>query len=352
MPMKAAISLIVIWCLTVFVGCVQNPTGPELVAPLPSVKGVYVLNEGNFGRGNSTLSYYDDASRVVYQDVFATVNHRPLGDVGNSMVIRNGRGYVVVNNSNKIEIIDVATDASVGTIVIGRGRSPRQMAFINDSLALVTCLYDASVLEVNVITMAVVRRIGVGPNPEGIAIVQGKAFVANSGLGYGNTLSVLDLGSLSVTHTLIVGDNPVDVSVTPAQMLYVVCVGFYGDGSEPLTGDTPARIAVIDPAAETVVTSIFLGGHAYHIAMNKEGLGYVPTTDSVIVIDTRVHASLGVFLRSGFYGVGVDDDTDDIYLSDAKNYVQPGTIYVYSASGQLRTQFNVGVNPGSFAFKQ
>jgi DNA-binding beta-propeller fold protein YncE len=312
---------------------------------------VYILNEGNFGRGNSTLAYYDDASHAVFQDVFSAVNNRPLGDVGNSMVIRGGRAYIVVNNSHKIEIIDLATDASAGTIVIGAGRSPRQMAFMNDSLALVTCLYDASVLEVNVKTMAVVRRIAVGPNPEGIAIVQGKAFVANSGLGYGNTLSILDLGSLSVTHTLTVGDNPVDVSVTPAEMLYVVCVGFHNNTSDP-TDDTPAYIAVIDPAAEAVIKSVYVGGHAYHIAMSKEGLGYIPTTDSVIVIDTRVHASLGVLLRGRFYGVGVDDGTHDIYLSDAKNHVQPGTVFVYSASGQLRTQFDVGVNPGTFAFKR
>ena len=102
-------------------GCVRDPVGPELTVPLPSTKGIYVLNEGNFGRGNSTLTFYDDASRTVYQDVYSAVNSRPLGDVGNSIVIRNGRIYIVVNNSNKVEILDEATNASVGTVEIGGG---------------------------------------------------------------------------------------------------------------------------------------------------------------------------------------------------------------------------------------
>jgi hypothetical protein len=338
-------------CVILFAGCVQDPAGVQPIIPLPSVKGVYIVNEGNFGRGNSSLTYYDSETRQVYQDVFLSVNGRTLGDVGCSIFLRGNRLYIVVNNSHKIEIVDVSTNRSIGTINLGTGRSPRQMAFISDTIALVTCLYDASVLAVDVFAGSILQRIPVGPNPEGIAVASGKAFVANSGLGLGRTVSVVDLTSLSAVQTLTVGDNPAGVSCTSGGMVYVVCAGFYGEFSDP-NDDTPARIAVIDPHSSSVTTSILIGGHAYGIAMNAEGFGYVPTTDSVVFVDTRIHSNLGKFARGQFYGLGVDVSTGDVYLSDAKNFVQPGTVYIYSASGQLRTGFDVGINPGSFAFKR
>lgn len=340
-----------VFCGVMLYGCIQDPAGVQPVVPLPSVKGVYIVNEGNFGRGNSTLAYYDLALRQVYQDVFFAVNGRTLGDVGNGIYLRGNRGYIVVNNSNKIEIIDIVTNTSIGTINVGAGRSPRQLAFINDSLALVSCLYDASVLVVNLFSRQIRQRIPVGPNPEGIGIASGKVFVANSGLGLGRTLSIVDLTSLTVTQTMTVGDNPIGVSVTQDEMVYVVCAGFYGDMSDP-NDDTPARIAVIDSRTNILVTSILIGSHAYGMAMNAEGLGYVPATDSVIAVDTRTHATLGTFARGQFYEIGVDESTGDVYLSDAKNYVQPGTVFVYSSSGQLRTRFDVGINPGAFGFKR
>ena len=133
-------------------GCVQDPllTGPEI--PAPSAKGVYILNEGLFGRGNASMSYYDLESFRVYNNVFSTVNNKSLGDVGNSIVIRGNLGYIVVNNSHKIEVIDINTNVNVGTIFVGAGRSPRQLAFLDDNRALVTNLYDASVLLIDLKT--------------------------------------------------------------------------------------------------------------------------------------------------------------------------------------------------------
>ena len=190
-----------------------------------------------------------------------------------------------------------------------------------------------------------------GPNPEGIAIAAGKAFVANSGLGLGRTFSVIDLSTMRTTSTENIGDNPVAVRVTPQGMVYILCVGFYGDFGDP-HDDTPAKIYVVEPLSEVVTDSIFIGGHAFTVAIGNDGVGYVPSTDSVLAIDTRSHRVLGTFQRGSFYGVGVDEGSGDIYLSDAKNYIQPGTVYVYTANAQLRTQFDVGLIPGSFAFKR
>lgn len=332
-------------------GCVKDPTTAAPEIPIPSAKGVYIINEGNFGRANASLSYYDLESFRVFNDVFTAVNGKNLGDIAAGMCLRGNEGFIIVNNSQKIETIDLRTNVNTSTIPTGPGSSPRQMAFADDSVALVTDLYGNAVLKVNVRSRSVTGSIPVGDNPEGIAIVAGKAYVANSGFGSGNSLSVISLSSMSVIRTIIVGVNPNGVQVTPSGMVYVVCTGSYGDFNDPLD-DTPANIKVIDPASDAIIDSILIGGHAMNIAIGADGMGYVASTTEVVRVDTRIHRATGTFKPGFYYSVGVEVVSGDVYLSDPKTYVQPGTVFVYAPNGQLRTQFDPGLIPGGFAFKR
>jgi len=178
-------------------GCVKDPVSALREVPVPSARGVYIINQGNYGRANSSLSYYDLTTFHVYNDVFSAVNGKNLGDVAQVMTIRGSSGYVVVNNSQKIEIIDLATNLNTGTISTGSGSSPGPMAFVNDTLALVTDLYANALMLVNVPGRRVTGAISVGANPAGIAISQGKAYVSNSGFGIGRTVSVVSCLSWS-----------------------------------------------------------------------------------------------------------------------------------------------------------
>lgn len=338
-----------IFPLLLLASCVNDPKNVKQDVPIPSPTGVYILNEGNFGRGNSTLSFYDLQSRKLYNDVFYSVNNKYLGDTGNDIEILNHRAYIVVNNSHKIEIVDVRTHRNIGTINVGAGKSPRQIAFLNDSIALVTNLYDNSVFVINVFSKTVLRRIPVGANPEGIAIVGRKAFVANSGLGNGNTLSIINLNTMTVSQTKIVGDNPVEISVDTEGEVYILCVGFYRNMNDP-NDDTPSKIIIVNPNTEEIMDSIFIGGHAFKMALTSDGRGFICGSTSVLLLNTQTNRAMGTFLKGTFYTVGVDESSGDVFLADAKNFIQNGTVYVYSSTALFRTKFDVGINPGSFAF--
>ena len=99
-------------------GLRQRP-GPEPEPhPQPDAyaKGLFILNEGLFQLNNSTLSYYDYTMGEFTGDIFLDVNHRGLGDVGNDLQRYGSKLYIVVNNSNIVEVVDVNTVKSLKTI--------------------------------------------------------------------------------------------------------------------------------------------------------------------------------------------------------------------------------------------
>ena len=51
-----------------------------------------------------------------------------------------------------------------------------------------------------------------------------------------------------------------------------------------------------------------------------------------------------------FYKIAVNPENGDIYVSDAKTYVQNGTVYRYSSDGVLLSSFDAGICPGFMLF--
>ena len=132
-------------------------------------RGFYVLNEGNMGSNKCTLDYFDYNTGNYIRNVYAENNPNQvleLGDVGNDIAIYNGRLYVVVNGSHKVEVLDAATAMRIGQVDIN---SPREIAFVGDK-AYVTSYVGGdndlgTVVRVDLNTLKVDGTTTVGYNP-------------------------------------------------------------------------------------------------------------------------------------------------------------------------------------------
>ncbi len=348
---SALILVTSIWC-----GCRSNPTEPSGSTPV-STTGVYVVNEGNFQRGNSTLTIYLPDSNKAYQDVFAIANGRNLGDTGNDIVVYGGKAYIVVSGSQRIEVISLATNKSVGTITFPGQRDPYKLVILNDAKAFVTNISDSSITEFNPSTLQITtERIKVGLNPMGIVGANGKVYICNSGFGYDSTVTVLNATTGGLIKTVTVGDSPSEIGVGPNNEVIVKCDG-RSDYVKP-TNDTPGSILKINADNDVVFSKVTLPlatyGHPGRMTISSKGVGYFRAKNGIIKFSyTGSIISVGGTPISAIaaYGLAYDDATDMLYVSDARDYVQPGDVYILDTNGATVKRFLAGIIPGAIAFR-
>ncbi len=351
-------ALLAVVLALVITGCTTDPGTDTPIVPGPSVKGVYVLNEGLWGQDNSTLTRYDLATGTVAQDVFRAVNPGlRLGDTGNFLVKHGDRVFVVMTGSQTVEIFSADSAKWVARIYLGEGLSPRRMAFANDTLAFVTAMNTDEVIRVNPATQKVLGKVKVGPAPEGVAVVNGKVYVVNSGMGdlrkdepLAGTLSVLSLDG-TVVGNIPAGPNPqVVLGDEGRSRLYVLYSHFY---SQP---DSSGGLIVYDAGSWKELRRYRIPRSPSDLDIDYTSrVAYVLSGEGLWKIDLdtgkqEVLVPSASYNEFGLYALGVNPKGGDIFVSDPRDYVTPGRVLVFSPTGTLKTKFPAGVNPGAFVF--
>ena len=335
--------------------CKPDPPQPE-PEPQPDTyaKGLYILNEGLFQMNNSTLSYYDFTTGEFSENIFLDVNHRGLGDVGNDLKQYGSKLYIVVNNSNIVEVVDATTVQSLKTINLS-GKQPRQVDFY-EGKAYVSC-FDGDVVRIDTATLEVDGTVHTGSNPDGICVCSGKIYVCNSGglnaPNYGNTVSVIDPASFTVVKEIMVAINPTRVKAYNDRYVYVVSNGDYGT--------TPYTFQKIDCQTEELVKTYNLEVLNFDIYQN---LAYIYTYDystmtsawiKVLDLETdevvkEQFISDGTQLQTP-YNIMVNPLNGDVYITDAGTYTANGDVYCFDKDGKKKFSFEAGLNPSAMAFR-
>jgi hypothetical protein len=323
----------------------ENPVTPVLPVGKP---GVYILNEGNFQRANASLSYFVSEDGTVIADVYKQENSRDLGDTGNSLTLYHDRLYIVMNGSNRIEVIDNHTKKRVKTFSLPDGASPRHLVFDEHGRGFISCLYTNEVIVYDDSVNTITARVPVGANPEQMLVWRNHLFVTNSGLGAGSTVSVIDIGSpnFPCIATLKVGDNPTAIQTSWMGRALVLCTGAYNDFQNP-NDDTPGKLFEIDTEGLHVTDSLVLGGHPQRLVVDAAGDFYTIREDGIMKVRWGEKSVTPRLIPGGFYGVYYHWADNTLLLADALDYVQPGKVHVYSMTGVLQRSFGVGIIPGS-----
>lgn len=336
--------------LLILISSCSDPASDDNGILRPGPKGAFILNEGNYGQSNGSLSfYYFDSSRVE-NNIFERINDRKLGDVVQSMTLIGDKGYIVVNGSGTIEVISLENWRSQGKITIPAG-SPRTIIKAATGKAYVTCMYANSISIVDLETQTVTGTIPVGTYPDAMVMANNKVFVANGAFGQDNSVFIIDPGTDQVVDSVTVADGPVSLNVDLSGNIQVFCSGDYGDSGNP-DDDTDGGIYVINSETYDVVESVIISGHPNAAKLDANGKGYYSLNGTLYSYETTsvTDTPVVVINNSWYYGMNIDKQNDRIYMTDAKDYVQAGDLKIFTLSGSLLETHSVAVIPNNIVF--
>lgn len=334
-------------------------------------RGVFVLCEGNYQSGNSSLSYYDPQTRQVENGVFQRANDRKLGDTGQSITLHNGTAYIAVENSGIVWAIDAETFKVKGQLTASAQNkivNPRYVYVASATRAYVSDLYSPFVTVFDPSTMQAVGSIGT-QQPQAYGYCNTEQFVAYGDVlftncwCYSRSILVLDTQKAEVTDSIVLTSwQPKCMVLDAREKLWVITDGGYGTDAGSF-GDNEPHLYRIDAATRKIELDQVLDTDeaSVQLALNPQrDTLYLVNNDIYRMGVTDTHVPVRPFIqapldakgrRHKLYGLSVNPHGGDIYVADAVDYSQSGVVYRYSREGALLDRFRVGINPNGFAFK-
>ena len=335
------------------------------------IAGFFLLNEGNMGSNKCTLDYYDYASGIYRKNIYAERNPgvvQELGDVGNDLQIYGDRLYAVVNCSNLIEVMDAKTARHIGQVSIPNCRYivfKDRYAYVSSYAGPVEVDPNyrlGYVAKIDTTTLQVVDTCVVGYQPEEMVIAGGKLYVANSGgyrvPDYDHTISVIDLASFKEIKKIDVAPNLHRMELDAYGNIWVSSRGDYYD-IQPMTFIVSTQSdSVIDQLDLLACSDMTLCGDSLYVYSNAWSY-FTQTTDvnyAIVDVKTRQVVTRR-FITDGTetqfqnpYGIAVNPNTHEIFVTDARDYITPGKIYCFSPEGRLKWSANTGDIPSRITF--
>lgn len=330
------------------------------------VLGFYLLNEGNLGANKATLDYYDYTNATYNRNIYAERNPSvvfELGDAGNDISVHDGRLYIVVSGSHKVEVLDAETAIRIGQVDIS---SPRSIAFDGDNAYVSSYVggdgENGSVVRFDLSSLKVNGSVSVGLMPEEIVIADGYLYVANSmhiSGTYDNKISVVRLSDFSPAGNIEVDVNLHRLRKDSEGNLWVSSRGNYSDIPSNLYKLTREGVNQYSaPKALNVeCTNLAIDGDKLYYYATVYDANWTPTQQYGVINTTSATVTGDSFITDGTeasivtpYCIAVHPTNGDIYISDAANYVSSGKLFCYNSAGKLKWQVKTGDIPGHLAF--
>ena len=329
--------------LVLIVSCTPEHIGPQRVDGTdPAVltgRKIYLINEGNFGRGTASLTAYLPAKKKAYEAVFNGANKGlKLGDVALDMKSYQSSFYLVVNYSAYIAQIDTSSlelkDSIQGMT------SPRHIA-IHGNRAFVSDLYARKIYVIDLHSGTIIKQINIDEAAEHL-LVWSKWIVSN----VSDQLILIDPVEMRIDTSLMFHTNIDRMRISSDSNLWVMTDGL---------SNSPAQLVRME--------SDSLKQKSFPISINDPRYFSInPTTDDMYYVEDQAIfrarywkdsisiSSIFPLNNQNVYAFDVDPKQGDLYLADALDFDQKSDIYRISPSGQLIDQFKAGIITSNFLF--
>ncbi|NDW18041.1 hypothetical protein D0T53_03805 [Dysgonomonas sp. 216] len=327
-----------------FVSCSDDNDNDDNGPWKPS-EGLYILNEGSYNGNNANLAFYNLTTQELNKEPFETMNDGLfLGSTAQHLLVQNDTMYIAVYQSAYIFVTDKYGKVikKIESTRDGQPQQPREFA-AHGKYVYVT-YYDGYLARINKKTLEIEDQVKVGSNPESVCVSNGKIYVANSGYGYGTTVSKIDLNTFEFIKDIDVIQNPTVLEKDKDGNIYVISMGNYGDIKNTLQK--------IDIATEEV--SVLGKGSIIRMNTKRDKLYSIYSQWGATEVTYKVYdTTTGEVVDNKFitddvefvsdpYSLSIDPKNGNIYIG-VSNYSTESSMYIISPStGKLLHSFKTG----------
>ena len=347
--------LIALALCTLITACKPEPSPPAGAYE----RGVFGVNEGVFGQSSGTISYYNPETGENQGDIFRTQNGRFLGDVVQSLCFWGEQAYILVNNSQRIEVVEANSfkeQAQVRGLYL-----PRYLCPINDSLAYISQWGQDGLsgsLRLYHKTQGLLDSLPLYQGPERLYYRQGRLYVLHAG-GYDreDKLAVLNTQDQSLAALWTPGENPNSLVFEPSgASFWLLCAGYTRYTTYPAIdtqASRPPRLLRMDAQTGQIYFSkdLPLGSPAKDLCVDFEG-GYLYYLQNGLqrLSLTNLQAPPELWQAGHFYGLS-RSETEGLLYAARYTYLERAQTLRFHPQTGLRDSFLTGVFCNALVFK-
>ena len=334
----SSISMLLLATIFVFSSCDKDK---EVKIETENYKGLIVTNEGGFNKSNASVGVYKPGDKS-YFDAFKKANDRPIGDVIQSMVLIGDKYYIVVNNSNKIEVINRNDFKSVSTIATG---SPRYVLSVSSDKAYISNLYSNTIKVLNPNNQSLGKEISINNNSEHMVLMDKKAYVGT----FSDKIMVINTESDSLVDSINTASGLGKIVNATANKIGVLCTGKvdWNNGSVLENG----KILIINKDSMAIEKSINLSTGSYGGSMvysTSTGMFYFSLGNNVVYkmgMDGVITPFVTLTVGQSVYSLSISNSTNEIFVTDAGDFNSAGKVIAYDFSAVKLYEFAAGIAP-------
>lgn len=319
--------------------------------------GVYVLSEGLSNQNNSAISFYNPETKAVIIDYYKQVNGTGLGETASDLEQYGSKMYCVVSGAQGtkqsfVDVMELSTGKSIKRISFNsetEGSMPRFIAFYKNKAYV--SRYDGKVSRIDTASLAIDGEVELSEGLEGLAVANGKLYVANSShrfyqeKGAKNQVSVIDLNTFRKIKDIEVNNNPMRIAAGDNGQVFVVTSNDFIKNNDP-------SLDVISSTTDTKVNSFPYDIGSIAILQN---VGYVttdPYTNAALrSLDLNTGTLGSPLITDGtaiktYYGISINPLNNDVLVFDANGYAPTeGFVYAFGKDGKNKYETKVAGLP-------
>ena len=330
---------------SIFTACdLSNTEIPDV----PSTGNILVLHNGNWGCNDASITLYDTKTGTITVNAFQKANGQNLGDLGQDILAAGNELYIAVNGSQVVFVTDyeLKIKKTITAEADGNKLSPRYFAKGNGKIYVT--YYEGYLGEIDPSKDYAVKTVKVGANPEGLAYIDGKIYVANSGgmnyPNYDNTVSVVSASDFTVNTNIEVNTNPVKVLSVQGE-IYVTSFGNYADVPAKIQKIAPSTGTITDVPYENVSSAAVGADEKLYILCGGYDEQWNPLPSKIFVHGAK--PTPFVTDQTTFPNAySISASSDGYVFIGCSDYTTTGDVYIMTSEGTLHTKFDSqGLNP-------